>query len=72
MEEQIAVLEEETATLEARLSDPEIASDYEEITRISSLLAEKREEADKVFFSWSELSEKLEQAEREETPGQTP
>lgn len=72
MEEQIAVLEEETATLEARLSDPEIASDYEEITRISSLLAEKREEADKVFFSWGELSEKLEQAEREETPGQTP
>ena len=67
LEEQITALEEEISTLEAQLSSPEIASDYEEVTRLSSLLAEKKEEADEAFLRWSELSEKLEQAEKEET-----
>ena len=67
LEEQITALEEEISTLEVQLSSPEIASDYEEVTRLSSLLAEKKEEADEAFLRWSELSEKLEQAEKEET-----
>ncbi len=53
-------------TLEEKLENPEIAADYQAVTETSEQIAALREQADALLLGWTELSEELEQLEREE------
>ena len=61
-EQEMERLEQEMERVQARLHAPEIAADYEAVMELTKELAQLKEQADSVFFTWSELSEELEQA----------
>ena len=63
-----AEIEENDASikaLEEHLEDPEVAADYEAVTETSEAIAALHEKADKLLLNWTELSEALEELERE-------
>lgn len=63
-----AEIEENDASikaLEERLEDPEVAADYEAVTETSEAIAALHEKAEKLLLNWTELSEALEELERE-------
>ena len=57
LEERIAKTEEEIAALEASLSDPEIAGDYQKLQEQCAILEEKRIQLTADYDVWGELSE---------------
>lgn len=62
-EEEMERLETEMQTVQEKLHDPEISTDYEAVLNLTQELATLKEQADAVFLSWSELSEELEGSE---------
>lgn len=64
-EQEMERLEQEMQQVEASLHAPEISADYEQVLHLTQQLAQLKEESDAVFTTWSELSEQLEQTEKE-------
>ncbi len=51
--------------LEERLNDPDVAADYEELTRVTGELTELSARSEELLLEWTELSEELERQEAE-------
>ncbi len=62
-EEEIEKTEEKISSLESDLSLPEISSDYEKITSISTELEEKKNLLDSFLEEWEKLSQSLSETE---------
>ena len=60
-EARIGEIETETAELEQRLLDPEVASDYEAAIEISEKISALKHENDELFQRWSILAQKYEE-----------
>jgi len=60
-EARINEIEKETAELEKRLLDPDVASDYESAIEISEKISMLRNENDELFQRWSTLASKYEE-----------
>jgi len=60
-EKEIETLEMEIEELHEKLSDPEISTDYERITELTNLLAEKDEALTTAMEKWESLAEQIEE-----------
>lgn len=56
LEARISELELETESLEEELTKPEIACDYEKVTDISGVLAEKKSNLELLYHDWEKLN----------------
>lgn len=65
LEREIEAAEEKRGELEAKLTLPEVAADYETVTSISGEIGELEKLGEKLLADWTELSEELEKAEAE-------
>jgi len=65
LEREIEAAEEKRGELEAKLTLPEVAADYEAVTSISGEIGELEKLGEKLLADWTELSEELEKAEAE-------
>ena len=57
LEKKLKETEDEKASLEKQLEDPEISGDYTKLTEISKKIEELQQIADGLFEEWSELAE---------------
>jgi ATP-binding cassette subfamily F protein 3 len=60
LEEAIATCEETIAALETQLASPEIASQYEEVVRLSAELDEQNQTLDDLMTQWENAQQELE------------
>lgn len=65
IETEIEETEALIASLEERLGDPEIVSDYEAVARLSHELEEARAKSEEQLSRWTEISEQVEAQENE-------
>lgn len=56
-EKRVAVLEEEIESLQLKMNDEDVMTDYQQLSEISSTLEEKQSELDALLEEWAQLSE---------------
>ena len=57
MEEEIARLEAENEEIQQRLSDPEIAGDYEKLLELTEQLNNNKNLLEELYDEWEELAQ---------------
>jgi hypothetical protein len=64
VEEEIAKLEQEKASITKRMAEEGFGSDAEEVRALAARYAAVEAALEKVFTQWSDVSEELERAEK--------
>lgn len=66
LEQEIEAADVQRGQLEERLNDPEVAADYEELTKVTDELTALNARGDELLAEWTQLSEELERQENAE------